>query len=51
MILAEGIKIGIEEERQRIEEELRKMLMRAEEERLRIDKTIRNYTAAYGGDF
>ena len=40
MILAKGIKIGIEEERQRIEEELRQMLMRAEEERLRTDKTI-----------
>ena len=40
MILAEGIKIGIEEERQRVEEELRQMLMRAEEERLRTDKTI-----------
>lgn len=43
-ILAEGIKIGIEEERQRIEEELRKLegelLFRAEEERLRMDKTI-----------
>lgn len=39
MILEEGKKIG-ERERQRLEEELRQMLIRAEEERLRIDKTI-----------
>lgn len=44
MILAEGIKIGIEKGRQRVEEQLRQIeneiLMRAEEERLRTDKTI-----------
>ncbi len=44
MILAKGIKIGIEEERQRLEEELlqmeKELLLRAEEERLRTAKTI-----------
>ena len=39
-----GIQIGIERERQRVEEELlqmeKELLLRAEEERLRTDKTI-----------